>query len=83
MDDRTFTLIGRLRAKADSTTFPAEAESFRAKAVMLTACHRILDKATPPEPKPVAPRNPVAADMLMQFIIQGPFRLSNTSSLFR
>ncbi len=50
--DQAIELVRRLRAQADSTTFPAEAASCRAKADQLMAAHRITETMLNQVPSP-------------------------------
>jgi hypothetical protein len=46
-------LVRRLLAKAESTSFPAESDAFRAKAVQLMARHGITEAMLNPQPEPM------------------------------
>lgn len=50
MGDISLDLIERLRAKADATTFAAEAEAFRAKADELSARRQLRSRQSDPAP---------------------------------
>jgi hypothetical protein len=58
MADNHIERIRKLRALAESTTFPAEAEAFRSKADELMKRHGLTDAVVNPRPKfppPVSP----------------------------
>lgn len=53
--DEHIERVRKLRAKADSSSFPAEAEAFKAKAAQIMARHGLSEAQVAPAPRTPAP----------------------------